>query len=251
MFNSILLLIAIVPALFFSFVNSMRFELKSGEPKCITEDIMSNAMTVGNYSVVNPNEGSPIPDSHKITVRVRSPYGNNYHFGEHVTSGNFAYTTSVEAGDHTVCFSVLDHEPSITVNIDFEWRTGISAKDWYKIAKKDHIEVMESEIHRLYQIVTYIHDEMYYLREREAEMQELNIATDNKMFIFIFLSIIVCLSVAGSQLCLFLTGFGFPHSLQSLGFEEIHTAEDPLWSTGSSILKLVLCTLKHLTILPS
>jgi hypothetical protein len=27
-------------------------------------------MTVGNYSVVNPNEGYPIPDSHKITVRV-------------------------------------------------------------------------------------------------------------------------------------------------------------------------------------
>jgi hypothetical protein len=25
---------------------------------------------------------------------------------------------------------------------------------------------MESEIHRLYEIVTYIHDEMYYLRER-------------------------------------------------------------------------------------
>ncbi|KAK2434116.1 transmembrane emp24 domain-containing protein p24delta9 [Trifolium repens] len=199
MFNSILLLIAIVPALLFSFVNSMRFELKSGEPKCITEDIMSNAMTVGNYSVVNPNEGYPIPDSHKITVRVRSPYGNNYHFGEYVASGNFAYTTA-EAGDHTACFSVLDHEPPIIVTIDFEWRTGISAKDWYKIAKKDHIEVMESEIHRLYEIVTYIHDEMYYLREREAEMQDLNIATDNKMFIFIFLSIMVCLSVAGLQL---------------------------------------------------
>jgi hypothetical protein len=36
---------------------------------------------------------------------------------------------------------VLDHEPPIIVTIDFEWRTGISAKDWYKIAKKDHIEV--------------------------------------------------------------------------------------------------------------
>lgn len=70
MLNSILLLIAIVPALMCNVVNSMRFDLKSGNPKCIVEEIMSNAMTVGNYSVVNPNEGYPIPDSHKLTVRV-------------------------------------------------------------------------------------------------------------------------------------------------------------------------------------
>jgi len=70
MFNSILLLIAVVPALMCNVVNSMRFDLKSGNPKCIVEDIKSNAMTVGNYSVVNSNEGYPIPDNHKITVRV-------------------------------------------------------------------------------------------------------------------------------------------------------------------------------------
>jgi hypothetical protein len=48
----------------------MRFDLKSGEPKCITEEIKGNALTVGNYSVVNPIEGYPLPDSYKITVRV-------------------------------------------------------------------------------------------------------------------------------------------------------------------------------------
>ncbi|GFY84893.1 emp24/gp25L/p24 family/GOLD family protein [Actinidia rufa] len=48
----------------------MRFDLKSGATKCITEDIKNNAMTVGKYSVVNPNEGYPMPDTHKITVKV-------------------------------------------------------------------------------------------------------------------------------------------------------------------------------------
>lgn len=51
-------------------VQSLRFDLKSGSTKCITEDIKNNAMTVGKYSVVNPNEGFPIPDTHKITVKV-------------------------------------------------------------------------------------------------------------------------------------------------------------------------------------
>jgi len=30
----------------------------------------ANAMTVGKYHVVNPNEGTPLPDTHKVTVRV-------------------------------------------------------------------------------------------------------------------------------------------------------------------------------------
>ena len=53
-------------------VDSMRFDLQSGATKCISDDIKANAMTVGRYSVVNVNEGFPIPDSHFITIRVYS-----------------------------------------------------------------------------------------------------------------------------------------------------------------------------------
>jgi len=42
-----------------------------GSTKCISEDIKINAMTVGKYSVVNPSDGYPLPDSHKITVKVK------------------------------------------------------------------------------------------------------------------------------------------------------------------------------------
>lgn len=52
-------------------VQSIRFELQSAHTKCIAEDIKADSMTVGKYSVVNPNDGYPIPDSHKVTVRVR------------------------------------------------------------------------------------------------------------------------------------------------------------------------------------
>lgn len=77
---------------------------------------------------------------------MRSPYGNNRHFGDHVESGNFAFTAA-EAGDYTACFSVLpDHNPALTVTIDFDWRTGVAAKDWYKVAKKGEIEVSLSSI---------------------------------------------------------------------------------------------------------
>ena len=52
------------------FSQSLRFDLQSGHTKCIAEDMKANAMTVGKYHVVNPNEGTPLPDTHKVTVRV-------------------------------------------------------------------------------------------------------------------------------------------------------------------------------------
>jgi len=59
-----------------SVANSMRFELQSGNTKCISEDIKTNAMSVGKYSVVNPREGYPLPDSHRIVVKVTSSFNH-------------------------------------------------------------------------------------------------------------------------------------------------------------------------------
>lgn len=51
-------------------VQSLRFDLESGHTKCIAEDIKMSSMTVGKYHIVNPSEGNPLPDSHRVTVRV-------------------------------------------------------------------------------------------------------------------------------------------------------------------------------------
>ncbi|KAL1569824.1 transmembrane emp24 domain-containing protein p24delta9-like [Salvia divinorum] len=179
--------------------DSIRFDLESGHTKCISEDIKTNSMTVGKYQIVNPNDGHPLPDSHKITVRVTSAYGNSHHYSDHVTEGHFAFQ-AVEAGDYMACFFAADHKPSTTISVDFDWKSGVVAKDWTSVAKKGSVELMEIELKKMLDTVQSIHDEMYYLREREEEMQLLNKATNNKMFWFSFLSILVCLSVAGMQL---------------------------------------------------
>ncbi|XP_010532700.1 PREDICTED: transmembrane emp24 domain-containing protein p24delta9 [Tarenaya hassleriana] len=178
--------------------HSLHFDLQSGRTKCITEDIKSNSMTVGKYTVVNPNEGHPSPPSHKVSIRVTSSYGNTYHHAEKVESGQFAFT-AVEAGDYTACFSAVDHKPEVTLSIDFEWRTGVHAKNWGTVAKKSQVEVMEFEVKKLLETVNSIHEEMFYLREREEEMQDLNRATNTKMAWLGFLSLFVCLGVAGMQ----------------------------------------------------
>ncbi|MCD7460728.1 hypothetical protein HAX54_044308, partial [Datura stramonium] len=120
-------------------VESLRFDLQSGQTKCIAEDIKSHAMTVGKYHIVNPNEGYPLPDTHKIVVRVTSTYGNTYHQSDNVVEGHFAFETA-EAGDYMTCFFAADHKPPVTVTVDFDWKTGVAAKDWTSVAKKGSVE---------------------------------------------------------------------------------------------------------------
>lgn len=71
---------------------------------------------------------------------MTSSNGNIYHHGDKVPSGKFAFMT-VEAGDYMACFSAPDHQPSITSTIDFEWKTGVAAKDWSSVAKKGQVDV--------------------------------------------------------------------------------------------------------------
>ncbi|XP_004516568.1 transmembrane emp24 domain-containing protein p24delta9-like [Cicer arietinum] len=189
----------LILVLFSSSIESLRFELQSGHTKCISEDIKSNSMTVGKYTVINPNEGYPLPDSHRFTVRVTSSHGNNFHYGDRVQSGQFAFVAA-ESGDYMTCFWAVDNKPPVTLTIDLEWKTGVAAKDWSNVAKKGQVDVMELEIKKLQDTVASIHDEMFYLREREEEMQELNRTTDSRMFWLSLLSLFVCLSVAGLQL---------------------------------------------------
>ncbi|URE00434.1 Transmembrane emp24 domain-containing protein [Musa troglodytarum] len=121
---------------------ALRFELQSGHTKCISEDLKIHAMAVGKYAVVNPSDSAPLPDSHKITVRVTSPYGNSIHYADQVDSGNFAFTSS-EEGDYLACLWAPDHNPPATMAVEFEWRTGVTAKDWTNVAKKGQIDVSE------------------------------------------------------------------------------------------------------------
>lgn len=72
---------------------------------------------------------------------MTSPYGNNLHHIENATHGQFAFTAQ-EAGNYQACFSVDGSNPGggdVSVNLD--WRTGIAAKDWESVARKEKIEV--------------------------------------------------------------------------------------------------------------
>lgn len=57
-----------------------------------------------------------------------------------MTHGQFAFTTH-EAGSYLACFTVDGHQGSGDVSVNIDWKTGIAAKDWDTVARKEKIEV--------------------------------------------------------------------------------------------------------------
>ncbi|KAL8267534.1 hypothetical protein R6Q59_004878 [Mikania micrantha] len=178
---------------------SIRINVESGVTKCITEDLRIKSMTVGEYAVVNPNEGQPLPEHHRIYVGVFAENQRQFHDARGVESGQFGFEV-VEDGKHFACFATIKHEPAVNTSVDLNWRSGVSAKSWSRLIKKGSVEAMELELKKMEDTINWIHEEMLYLREREQQMVKQNMNTNSIMGWSGLFSLLLCLSVAGLQL---------------------------------------------------
>lgn len=125
---------------------------------------------------------------------MTSPYGNNLHHVENVTHGQFAFTTT-ESGSYLACFWLDgEHQEGVGATLNLDWRSGIAARDWDSVAKKQKVEVtslkavfagflndisfpyssydtcqmqgVELELIKLEGAVQAIHDNLNYLKDR-------------------------------------------------------------------------------------
>ncbi|CAI0441063.1 unnamed protein product [Linum tenue] len=154
--------------------------------KCVSEEIHSNVIVLADYYVINEDKPEHVP---KVSSRL-----------ENVTHGQFAFTTS-EAGNYLACFWLDEHQEHVSnVSLGLEWKTGIAAKDWDSVAKKEKIEGVELDLKRLEASVESIHQNLIYLKEREAEMREVSEQTNGKVAWFSIMALSVCIAVAAFQL---------------------------------------------------
>ncbi|KAL2536987.1 Transmembrane emp24 domain-containing protein p24delta3 [Forsythia ovata] len=165
--------------------------------KCVSEEIQNNIVVLADYIVISDELVHPNPT---IAIKVQSPSGNTLHHNENVTNGQFAFTTS-EAGNYVACFWVDSHNPGggeISVNI--YWKTGVAAKDWESVARKEKIEGVELELRKLEGAVEAIHENLLYLKSREADMRIMSEATNARVAWFSTMSLGVCILVSLAQI---------------------------------------------------
>ncbi|TQD87978.1 hypothetical protein C1H46_026476 [Malus baccata] len=207
--------------------------LPSSGTKCVSEEIQNNVVVLADYVVI-PDDHSHSPtisakpftkeflrsrNGVSFTVKVialicmlgcrvtltplagvTSPYGNNLHQMENATHGQFAFTTH-EAGNYLACFWVDGNNPGgggVSVNLD--WKTGIAAKDWESVARKEKIEGLELELRKLEGAVEAIHENLLYLKGRESEMRDVSERTNARVAWFSMMSLAVCIIVSTLQL---------------------------------------------------
>ncbi|CAI0375506.1 unnamed protein product [Linum tenue] len=175
--------------------------------KCVSEELHNNVVVLADYVVVSDDHSS----APTISVKVSSPYGNNLHHKENATHGQFAFTTQ-EAGNYLACFWADAHNPSkADVSVNLDWKTGIAAKDWETVARKEKIELfshlaiiqiqgVELELKKLEGAVEAIHENLLYLKSRESEMRIVSEKTNSRVAWFSIMSLGVCISVSVLQL---------------------------------------------------
>ncbi|CAI0408433.1 unnamed protein product [Linum tenue] len=159
--------------------------IPSSGTKCVSEEIHSNVVVLADYYVINEEKPEHVP---KVSSRQ-----------ENATHGQFAFTTS-EAGNYMACFWLDEHQEHVAnVSLGLEWKTGIAAKDWDSVAKKEKIEGVELDLKRLEASVESIHQNLIYLKEREAEMREVSEQTNGRVAWFSIMALSVCIAVATFQ----------------------------------------------------
>ncbi|GAB4847828.1 hypothetical protein Ancab_026889 [Ancistrocladus abbreviatus] len=178
------------------FAQAIWLNLPSSGTKCVSEEIQNNVVVLADYYVVSENHSSQEPT---IAVKVTSPFGNNLHHKENVTHGQFAFTTH-EAGNYLACFWLDGDKKVGDASVNLEWRTGIAAKDWESVARKEKIEGVELELRKLEGAVEAIHENLLYLKTREAEMRTVSENTNTRVALFSIMSLGVCITVSILQL---------------------------------------------------
>ncbi|CAL5358421.1 hypothetical protein CsSME_00048311 [Camellia sinensis var. sinensis] len=188
----VLLMLCLVPV-----SQGIWLNLPATGTKCVSDEIHNNVVVLADYVVIAEDHTQVSPT---ISVKVTSPYGNNLHHQENVTHGQFAFTTK-EAGNYLACFWVDGHhQGGGDVNVNLEWRTGIAAKDWESVARKEKLEGVELELRKLEGAVEAIHENLLYLKSREAEMRTVSETTNARVAWYSIMSLGICIVVSAMQL---------------------------------------------------
>ncbi|GAA0156893.1 hypothetical protein Leryth_007222 [Lithospermum erythrorhizon] len=164
--------------------------------KCISEELHNNVVVLGDYVVISDHPPSKTPT---ITIKVTSPFGKTIHNQGNVSHGQFAFTTT-EAGNYLACFSSDGDHGTGDLSVNIDWKTGIAAKDWDSVARKQNIEGLELELTKLEGAVEAIHDNLLYLKNRELEMRAVSEVTNSRVAWFSIMSLGVCIATSVMQI---------------------------------------------------
>jgi len=126
-----------------------------------------------------------ISSSVDYRVRLFDPNGETVYTKENQLNTKIAFTTS-ENGNHQICTENYGNEP---FKVDFEFLTGIAAKDYSEVAKKSNLKPVELSLQKLEDMLTYLIKELTNVMSIEENAMAMNDSLSNKIILFSVLTL--------------------------------------------------------------
>ena len=117
----------------------------------------------------------------------------------HREEGRVAFShafTSTTPGAHWVC--ITNEDGWKEMNVQLSIKSGVQAKDYSQIAKKDHLEPAQLSIRMIQDTLHEYRSNLFYQRRREERMRETIDSTASRALTFCILNVLL---IAGVGLC--------------------------------------------------
>lgn len=171
---------------FFSFIStaaSFKFHLPHDQIICFKEDLASETLAIVEVSS-NNDFGLRVQDSGKYYLYERIKTEHKYSW------------TAFDSGIYSCCvFSQSD-----SVEIEFEFKKGVMAKDFSQMAKIKNLKGIEVNLKRLDELAKEIHKKVQFLREREEKLRNTNATIHSRVIVYSICTICILVALAIIQI---------------------------------------------------
>lgn len=164
------------------FTMKFSFKMTPVSNKCLAEYLPDKTLAIFSISA----------NSKDIRVRLFDPNGNTVQNKENNNLIKITYT-SHEPGNHQIC---LDNYGNSEVNIAFEVTSGIYAKDYTEISKKEKLKPVEINLQKMEDMMGFVIHEFENIMQSERRGDELNDSIANTISFF-FVVVLVIMGFVG------------------------------------------------------
>jgi len=173
------------------------FELWLGQEKCFQEDLPHDTVVLGEYKLASSFDTV-------TSIRVLDSTGTVIWKTENALEGTFGFTTE-HSGEISICFFDAPRPGTVVLpfnkrQVTFGLKTGVEAKDYSMVAKKDDLRPLELEMIKLEDVVEELNADFRYLKNREGALRDTNESTNSRVLWLSLFSITTLVSLGIFQI---------------------------------------------------
>ena len=156
--------------------------------KCVSEEINERAIVLFQFRSV---------DGVALSIKLFDAKDGVIKEFHDQTDGDYGFTAEM-GGEYKACFYAahISAEDRAKHRVSLEWKSGVAATTWGKLAKEKDVDVFTKTLKRLEADLIEVHETMLQLRKLEAEMRDTNEATNSKVLWMGLFSLSVCVGLA-------------------------------------------------------